>query len=207
MRRGKRQAVSVEVQRRVAPWLSGWERWRVTISLMRAGRPAVLGESWAGSCTLRPSSWPALRTPLSRVWWEGQGERSSEGDLGRWAPWSGGRGTKSRSPRCGCPGNPQETPKWRKARESEWPTAPMGRLCAPCPGKEPPRRPREVNQTHGPLIKPIGPAVSGAAVQFQPHMDEDPTVLAEVTSTLQSGSRDALFPMGPWNRGAIAAKP
>lgn len=68
VRRGEVQAGSVEGERRVAPWLSGWERLRVTISLMRAGRPAVLGASWAGSCALRPSSWPALRTLLSSVW-------------------------------------------------------------------------------------------------------------------------------------------
>lgn len=48
------------------PALSAWERLRVTISLMRAGRPAGR-ESWARPLPFRPASRPDPRRLLSRV--------------------------------------------------------------------------------------------------------------------------------------------
>lgn len=127
MRRGEVQAVSVEGERRVAPWLSGWERLRVTISRMRAGRPAVLGESWAGSCSLRPFSWPALRTLLSKVWGEGRGREALKGTWDPGLPGLGGRGTMSCFPRCGCPGDPQEVPQTEGNLGVRMANSPMGR--------------------------------------------------------------------------------
>lgn len=136
MRRGEVQAVSVEGERRVAPWLSGWERLRVTISRMRAGRPAVLGESWAGSCSLRPFSWPALRTLLSKVWGEGRGREALKGTWDPGLPGLGGRGTMSASQDVGAQGTLRKSPKQRETWELEWQTAPWeGTLCAPCPGE------------------------------------------------------------------------
>lgn len=59
-------AVSVQGGERVVPGLSGLEKFRVTISLMREGRRTGC-QSWAGSCVLRLVSWPGPRTLLSRV--------------------------------------------------------------------------------------------------------------------------------------------
>ena len=121
------------------PALSGWERLRVTISLMRADRPAGR-ESWAR---------PDPRTLLCRVCGESGricGGAETRGSLA----WVAKK--QCCLPRRGCPGGAQETPPGRTLG-SQTRTKPNRASCAPALGRRPAAA-REANQRHGPLTDP-----------------------------------------------------
>ena len=165
------------------PALSGWERLRVTISLMRAGRRAGL-ESWAR---------PDPRRLLSRVCGESGrvcGGPETQGSLARVAKKQGCH------PKRGCPGGAQETPRGRTLG-SQTRTKPNRTLrsVGPCPGKEArggPRSEPKARPTHRPH-----PGQAGCR-GLPPRTGEDLKVLAGVTPTLKPGGGDSPSLEGQW---------
>lgn len=111
-----------------------------------------------------------------------RGKRGSEGNLGPWALRPEGEGAKSCRPRCGCPGDRQESPQMdrslgvRIAKTAPW----RDMLVCLLPGKE--AAPGPENQTPQPAPTQRG---------------EDPLCApAQVTLTLKSGRRDPHPPQG-----------
>lgn len=168
MRRGEMQAVSVK----------GSGTWALRLgevagdNLPDAGRQAgglgILGRVLHVQALLLARPQDAALQCL-------QGKK--EGLRGTWdlgLPGVGGRETKScrTKQRCGCPGDPRETPKWKEAWELESQKAQWeDTLCAPCPGKEAPSGAREANQSPRPTHRPPRAAQSVGGSNPAPTLD------------------------------------